>query len=179
MIISSRPTLLFSYGTGFTVPSFYSLYWKGDSHAIGNPDLYPEEESQGYQLGLKIEYSHFTFKVNHSFNEIDNLIQWIEVQLQGGIWKPVNIGASQIANYEFEANWEILPKLNLFSKSVISDTKNKTRKGDGSPSSYYGKELVYIPEYIINIGMDYCVKNYKIKLDYTKTGSTVDYTRQS
>ncbi len=90
--------------------------------------------------------------------------------MQGGIWKPVNIGASQIANYEFEANWEILPKLNLFSKSVMSDTKNKTRKEDGSPSSYYGKELVYIPEYIINIGMDYCFKNYKIKLDYTKTG---------
>lgn len=164
-----KPTLLFSYGNGFTVPSFYSLYWKGDSHAIGNPDLLPEE-SRGYQLGLKLEYSTFTLKFNRSFNEIDNLIQWIEVQLQGGIWKPVNIGSSEIANYELESNWEILPKLNLFSKTIISDTKNKTLTQAGSPSGYYGKELVYIPEYIINIGMNYSYSSYKIKLDYTKTG---------
>jgi outer membrane cobalamin receptor len=164
-----KPTLLFSYGTGFTVPSFYSLYWKGDSHAVGNPDLAPEE-SEGYQLGLKLEYSRFSLKVNHSYNEIDNLIQWIEVQLQGGIWKPVNIGSSDIANYEIEANWEILPKLNLFSKIILSETKNKTRTEDGSPSSYYGKELVYIPDQIINIGMDYSYHTNKIKLEYTKTG---------
>ncbi len=164
-----KPTFLFSYGTGFTVPSFYSLYWKGDSHAVGNPDLFPEE-SKGYQVGVKLEYSNFSFKLNHSYNEIDNLIQWIEVQMQGGIWKPVNIGSSNIANYEFEANWEILPKLTLFSKTVLSETKNKTRKEDGSPSSYYGKELVYIPEYIFNMGADYTFYNNKVKLEYTHTG---------
>ncbi|OQY40293.1 MAG: hypothetical protein B6226_00065 [Candidatus Cloacimonetes bacterium 4572_65] len=35
------PTFNASYGTSFTLPSFYSLYWKGDSQAVGNPDLFP------------------------------------------------------------------------------------------------------------------------------------------
>jgi len=175
-----KPTLLFSYGTGFTVPSFYSLYWKGDSHAVGNLDLRPEE-SEGYQLGLKLEYSSFYLKVNRSFNEINNLIQWIEVQMLGGIWKPVNIGSSEITNYEFEANWEIIPKLNLFSNVVISQTKNKTLTEAGAHSSYYGKELVYIPEYVLTMGAEYSYESYKIKVEYNNTGeqwTTIDNLRE-
>ena len=164
-----KPTFLFSYGTSFTVPSFYSLYWKGDSQAVGNPDLYPEE-SKGYQLGLQVEYSTLTLKLNKSFNEIDNLIQWIQVQMQGGVWKPVNIGTSEITNYELEANWEIVPDFKLFSKAVISETKNKTRLEDGSQSSFYGKELVFIPDYRVNLGLDFTHKSYNIRVEYAMTG---------
>jgi vitamin B12 transporter len=164
-----KPSLLFSYGSSFTFPSFYSLYWKGDSHAVGNPDLRPEE-SQGYQIGLTLEYSTLVLKMNHSLNEIDNLIQWVEVQLQGKVWKPLNIGSSQIANYELEANWEVTKNLRLSSKVLFTDTKNKTRKEDGSPSSYYGKELVYIPDYSINLAAEYSYNKYNFKIDYNKTG---------
>ena len=164
-----KPTLMLSYGTAFTIPSFYSLYWKGDSQAVGNPDLRPEE-SKGYQVGLKLEYATASFKANYSFNKIDNLIQWIEVQMQGGIWKPVNIGSSEIANYEFEFNWEIIPELNFYSKAVLADTKNMTRLENGAPSSFYGKELVYIPDYLINLGADYSYHNYQVKVEYNKTG---------
>ncbi len=164
-----KPTFMFSYGSSFTLPSFYSLYWKGDSHALGNPDLHPEE-SKGYQLGLQLEYSSLSFKFNKSFNEIDNLIQWIQVQLQGGIWKPVNIGSSELSNYEFEATWQVLPDLKLSSKAVISDTKNKTRLEDGTQSSFYGKHLVFIPDYIVNLGLDYTLNTYNFKIDYAMTG---------
>lgn len=164
-----KPTLLFSYGSSFTFPSFYSLYWKGDSHAIGNPDLSPEE-SKGYQIGLNLEYSRLTIKLNHSFNEIDNLIQWVEVQLQGKVWKPLNIGSSEISNYEVEADWEVIRNLKLSSKLVISDTKNKTRKEDGTPSSYYGKNLVYIPDYTFDFSLGYGYKGYSLNVEYAKTG---------
>lgn len=164
-----KPTLLLSYGTSFTIPSFYSLYWKGDSQALGNPDLQPEE-SKGYQIGLKLEYATAILKFNHSFNKIDNLIQWIEVTVPSGAWKPVNIGSSEIGSYEIEFNWEVMPKLNLFARTVFSETKNKTRLEDGSPSSFYGKKLVYIPDYIINIGANYSYRNYQLKVEYNKTG---------
>jgi len=90
--------------------------------------------------------------------------------MQGGVWKPVNIGTSQITNYEVEANWEILADLNFFSKAVISETKNKTRLEDGSQSSFYGKELVFIPDYRVNLGFDFTHKSFNLRVEYAMTG---------
>lgn len=164
-----KPTLLFSYGNSFTIPSFYSLYWKGDSHAEGNPNL-TAEESQGYQLGFQVEYSTLKLKFNHSYNEIDNLIQWVQVQVQSVIWKPLNIGSSEIANNEIQFSWEPLEDLMISSEAVFSKTKNKTLIENGLPSASYGKELVYIPDFTFNINLDYTYQGYNVKAEYSKTG---------
>ncbi len=163
-------TLSGSYGTGFTLPSFYSLYWKGDSQAMGNPDLKPEE-SEGYQLGLELDFdSRCNLKFNYSHNTIDNLIQWVEVNMYGKVWKPLNIGSSKIENISMEADIEAFRNLHIFGSYVITNTENLTLTENGLHSSMYGKELAYTPEMQIKVGASYEYMKYKAKIEYNKTG---------
>jgi outer membrane cobalamin receptor len=77
-----------SAGTGFTVPSMESLYWKGLPSAIGNINL-KAENSQGWQLLGEIEYpDHFRLKYSYNQNNIDDMIYWLRSSLSGGVWKP-------------------------------------------------------------------------------------------
>ncbi|MCK5052622.1 MAG: TonB-dependent receptor, partial [Candidatus Cloacimonetes bacterium] len=47
---------------GYTLPSYYSLFWKGDSHVSGNPYLKPES-SLSWQIFTKLELLDNSFKV--------------------------------------------------------------------------------------------------------------------
>jgi len=60
---------------GYTLPSYYSLFWKGDSHVSGNPDLKPET-SLSWQIFSKLELWNNSFKVTYRHDDIDDLIIW-------------------------------------------------------------------------------------------------------
>lgn len=163
------PTFNASYGTSFTLPSFYSLYWKGDSQAVGNPDLFPEE-SKGYQLGLQLDYGTAYLKFNYSYNEVDNLIQWIETQMFGRIWKPVNIGKAEIINYETELSVQLGENITLLGSIIKTETENQTILENGEPAAFYKKELVYTPDIQLSASAVYDISNYTLKVMYNKTG---------
>ncbi|MGC9361346.1 MAG: TonB-dependent receptor, partial [Candidatus Syntrophosphaera sp.] len=68
-------TLGATLGTSFSLPSPYDLYWRGDSQALGNPDL-ESESSRGWQFWLQNRLEPFSLKAAFHHNEIENLIQW-------------------------------------------------------------------------------------------------------
>jgi len=49
---------------GYTLPSYYSIFWKGDSHVSGNPDLKPES-SLSWLIFSKLELLDNSFKVTY------------------------------------------------------------------------------------------------------------------
>jgi outer membrane cobalamin receptor len=88
-----------TWGTSFALPSPYDLYWKGDSQAIGNPDL-NSERSQGGQIWAGCKASGFSIRGAVHLNQVTDLIQWRQVQMFGNAWKPFNIGKAELRNLE-------------------------------------------------------------------------------
>ena len=70
---------------GYTLPSYYSLFWKGDAHVSGNPDLKPES-SLSWQIFSKLELLDNSFKVTYRHDDIDDMIIWIRDEWKK--WKP-------------------------------------------------------------------------------------------
>ena len=136
-------TLGGTLGTSFALPSPYDLYWKGDSQAIGNPNL-ASERSKGWQLWLDNRLGAFNLRATWHHNTIDSLIQWRQVQMFGNVWKPLNIGRARIRNLELEAGWEPLEWLNLSGATLITNALDlSTESPDSAPRLMYTPELSY------------------------------------
>ncbi len=141
-------TLGGTWGTAFSLPSPYDLYWKGDSQALGNPNL-ASETSRGWQAWLANAYGPWSLKTAYHHNEIENLIQWRQIQMFGSVWKPVNIGKARIRNLEVEAGVQALDWLR-FSASLLL-----TRAQDLSlPTESGFAELMYTPRQSYALQMD-------------------------
>lgn len=133
-------TLGGTLGTSFALPSPYDLYWRGDSQAIGNPDL-ASESSRGWQVWLENRLYRFHLRGAYHSNAVDSLIQWRQVQMFGNVWKPLNIGRAWIRNLEIEAGWEPLDWVELSASALF------TRALDLSSSSVESApRLMYTPE---------------------------------
>ncbi len=132
-----------TYGTSFSRPSPYDLYWKGDSQALGNPDLL-SEVSQGWQLWLENSLGAFNLKTSYHRNDIDNLIQWRQIQMFGNVWKPVNIGKASIQNLELEASIDALDWLTLSGKALYTKALDlSSLPVDSAPELMYTPDLSY------------------------------------
>ncbi|MBN2830232.1 MAG: TonB-dependent receptor plug domain-containing protein [Candidatus Cloacimonetes bacterium] len=152
-----------SVGTGFTVPSMESLYWKGLPSAIGNEEL-DAETSKGWQILSEIEYpDHFKVKYTYNRNSIDDMIYWLRSSLSGGVWKPDNVGKAQLTNHE--VGMEIYPVKNLAVKSncTFTEALDKTE-------TFINKHLVYIPEYQLATIIEYNIFKCLFTIDWNYTG---------
>ncbi|MFO8145673.1 MAG: TonB-dependent receptor, partial [Candidatus Syntrophosphaera sp.] len=130
-------------GTSFSLPSPYDLYWRGDSQAIGNPDL-ASESSRGWQFWLENRLDPFSLKVAIHHNEIENLIQWRQVQMFGNVWKPVNIGEARIQNLELEAGFQPLEWLRCTGSALFTKALDvSSLPADEAPRLMYTPELNY------------------------------------
>ena len=114
-----------AYGTGFSLPSLYDLYWKGDAQALGNPDLQPET-SEGGNAFLSASYNRYTVKAAYYFSEIKNLIQWRQTYLFGTQWKPLNVGKAKITNWEISAQAQPLNWFAFNASATFTHAKDET-----------------------------------------------------
>jgi outer membrane cobalamin receptor len=153
---------------GFTLPSFYSMYWRGDAEGVGNPDL-QAETSKGWQAAAGIRYQENSFDITGRSDVLENMIIWL--QTFNSSWKPTNIGAAEVKNLQFRC--ELHPLKNLILKAVYNRTitADKTVLANGEPSAYYEKELIYTPDYQGNISLQWRVDKIKFEPAVELTGS--------
>jgi len=158
-------------GTSFALPSPYDLYWKGDSQAIGNPDL-NSETSRGWQSWLEVRISRFRLRSGIHENKIRNLIQWRQVQMFGNAWKPMNIGKARIRNLEAEAEFTPVDWLTLESTALLTEALDlSTLSAEEAP------RLMYTPwfNFASTLRFSYCGAGLWIRYNFTgKQHSTPD-----
>lgn len=161
--------LFISLGGGISrnqsLPSFYDLYWKGDSQTTGNPYLRTEKslswnlfgEFNIYNIEPKIEYYH---------SNITDLIYWYR-SISG--WKPGNLAAAEISNLILSANYHIPGFLNLSASWVQTRALNKSIAEDGSQGDLYNKKLIYTPEENLSfrLRLNYSIFYWTVSHSYT------------
>jgi len=140
-------------GTSYSLPSYNDLYWRGDSQAMGNPDLEPET-SKGYQIWGDISNHWLQTKISYHRNEVRDLIYWRQVYLNGTHWKPFNLGKARIENVEAEL--VLHPELGLGSALPLklSYSTVLTRARDIS-DALKKPDLIYTPRLKSNLRADY------------------------
>jgi len=129
-----------TWGTAFAMPSPYDLYWKGDSQAIGNPEL-SSERSRGGQLWAAVKGWGISLRGAVHLNRIRDLIQWRQVQMFGNAWKPFNIGEAELRNLELEAGWNRLNWLELSGNALFTDARDLSTMDFAT-----APRLMYTPE---------------------------------
>ncbi len=145
---------------GYTLPSYYSLFWKGDAHVAGNPDLKPES-SLSWQIFSKLELVDNFFKVTYRNDDIDNMIIWFIDSF--GKWKPMNLSTAEITNWDFELNLKPNELIKFTARYTKSSAINKSKNDPN-----YGGDLIYVPDYTLNVNLmitsgDFFVNsNYKL-----------------
>ncbi len=121
-----------NYGQAYTVPSFYELYWKGDSRVKGNPDL-KEEKLTGINtfLRIKMQYTEFTVELQKS--ELKDMIFW---------YKSLNSWTTgNIADAEYEI-WHINITQKLpYGFSAGFDWKRNFAVNKTDGSDHYDKNI--------------------------------------
>jgi len=149
MLASGNPfdeLLFFSIGTGlsrnYNIPSFYDLYWKGDSQTSGNPDL-QMEKSHNFLLFAEFSLFNLTPRIEYHKSRINNLIYWYRSNTG---WKPGNIASAEISNLQVTANFFLNDLLSLSASWLKTDAYNKSLQSDGSPGDLYNKKLIYTPD---------------------------------
>jgi vitamin B12 transporter len=127
-----------SIANGFAYPSFLSLYWKGDTQTVGNPDLDPER-SLSWQLYGKLVHKTNFIKLSYRRDLMKDMIQWfLEFNSR---WKPHNIGKVEIRSWDIESEYNITDYLKLRALYTTTDARNRT-----SNSAYYDKLIIYAPK---------------------------------
>lgn len=156
---------------GYTLPSYYSLFWKGDTYVSGNPDLIPES-SISWQIFSKIVSNGNLLQVTYRHDDIDNMILWFIDSF--GKWKPINLSSAEVVNWDFELNMQPLSFLKLTTNYTNTSAINKSKNDPN-----YNKELIYIPKYILNINSRIDHLNYYTSISYTLTGEQWSVPDQS
>jgi outer membrane cobalamin receptor len=147
------------FGSSFSLPSFYDLYWKGDAQSLGNPDLEPET-SLGWNAWTQISYASYSFKAAYYSSEVKKLIQWRQTYLYGTVWKPVNIGKASIRNWEFSAKANPLAWFKLESSLTLTSAKDEDLHAN----------LTYTPEAKWNTGITLSRSGFSLVLEHNYTG---------
>jgi len=153
-----------TWGTSFALPSPYDLYWKGDSQAIGNPDL-NSERSRGGQFWASGKAYGFNLRGAVHLNQVTDLIQWRQVQMFGNAWKPFNIGKAELRNLEVEAGWDGLKWLNISAEALFTDARDVS-----SLAFAAAPQLMYTPRRQLSATARIKLNHLSIWATYSHTG---------
>lgn len=152
-----------TYGTSFAMPSPYDLFWKGDSQAIGNPQL-KSENSKGYQAWVQGATPWVGMKGSIHRNTIENLIQWRQV-MNDTAWKPLNVGKAEIRNLELEAWLNPLRFIELKGSALFTEAKDISNANfEAAPY------LIYRPKLRCGISSSFTLGALKLWGKYSYTG---------
>jgi len=157
-----------NYGTAFSMPSLYDMYWIGDSETQGNPEL-KSESSRGYKLHAELKHSLATLNLAYYQNEIEDLIQWRQVYLFGRHWKPFNLGRAKIRNYEIEAMCHLHRLVSLLAGMTVTEARDYSLTSSGNHSATYGKYLTYTPKQKAHISLKCADEMYALNLNWIYT----------
>ena len=161
-----------SIGTSYSLPSFYDLYWKGDSQVSGNPDLLPEKS-----FGWRIDASTNTnpmLGVARWNNKTENLIFWVRA-LQG--WRPYNLANAELDNWEIWGQYDFLKQQNIKFNYTRTIAKNKSLNENGSQGGAYNKLIPYTPAWHWDVQLNTRMGRYSQSIIYMAQGaqwSTID-----
>ncbi len=148
-------------GSSFSLPSFYDLYWKGDTQTVGNPELRPER-AEGFQIWMAVQHERTRAKVTYHHNTLRDLIQWRQSYLFGPVWKPLNLGRAEINNWEMELNLQPVRWINLSMLTTFTESRNLVL--DGQP------RLIYTPDRILTLNSEFIWRNWRWWQKVTHTG---------
>lgn len=149
------------------LPSFYDLYWQGDTQAVGNPQLTPER-ANSIQYYLNLQYQDNYFKIIRNASELEDMIIWIPDYNK--TWKPHNVAAASVNNWQIETRWHLWSKATLGLIYTGTVALNKTRDGDGEPSAFFNKKIMYTPDHTWKIYLDYDLNAVQLNISYRYTG---------
>jgi len=158
------PEVSFRYGTSFALPSFYDLYWVGDSQAQGNPDLKPEYAEGG---GVELAYDFFwgSFNAGVMQNRIENLIYWSRGTMG---WKPHNLDKAEITNYKIEGSIKPFEFIEIGGSWLRTFALNKSKiEPDGGN---FDKSVVNTPRSITSLYKRTTFKDFNLEWSYNRTG---------
>lgn len=153
-----------TWGSSFAFPSYFDLHWKGDSQAIGNPDL-KSETSTGGQIWLDVAGLGYHLRCGAHINTVKDLIQWRQVQMFGNAWKPLNIGKAQLRNLELEGSWDASSWLNIKADALFTDARDISRS-----SFKKAPQLMYTPKKSYGIKASVSHWNQNIWAKYSHRG---------
>jgi vitamin B12 transporter len=156
-----------SISRGFTVPSFYELYWKGDTQAVGNPDLQPETNNSR-QVFLKLDYKDSYFKISCRHDEIADMIIWFPDFNK--TWKPLNISGAEIDDISISTRIFFCSAISFDANIDRTYSKDRSKTSDGEHTSYWGTDIIYMPEYLINLNLNFSYQRFGLILNYKGTG---------
>jgi len=151
--------LLSNIGTSYMVPSFYDMYWIGDSQTQGNPDLLPEE-SIGWRIEAITE-TNPSLSVAKWVNKTTNLVYWYRSPWG---WKPFNVASANIDN------WECSGKYELYGQNIQVNYINTLAKNTTKGSAFYNKYITYTPPYRWNIDLNLRAGQFTQTLSYYAQG---------
>ncbi len=150
-----------NYGQAYTVPSFYDLYWKGDSRVKGNPDL-KEEKLIGTNTFMKLKSDNTEINVELQKSELKDMIYW---------YKSLNFWTTgNIADAEYEI-WDlnITQKLPYgFSASIDWKRNFALNKTDGS--DHYGKNIPNIFSSETRLSLKYKIADFESGIHWERFG---------
>jgi iron complex outermembrane receptor protein len=160
-------TLALNIHRVYRIPTLNDLYWPN----AGNPLLKPEDASCK-ELQIKFHKKGIGISTAIYHRNVKNWIQW--TPKQGNLWTPENIGLVQSRGVELFLNgtknkfqWN---GNTLFNQSTILKSYS---------SSQVGKQLLYNPNIISNLNLEYRLKflHPQLHLKYTsKRFMTTDNT---
>lgn len=136
-----------SYGKSYRLPSINALFWKGDVHSQGNPDLRPERAEHS-DAGIEIAtdgWAQISAGLTYFHSHVLDLIVWRPSSPQG-IWKPENLDASLITGHEDFVRVSLFDgRLRLRYSNTITVPQNKM-----SSAVFHNKYLTFRPHYVTN-----------------------------
>ncbi len=154
--------------SSFRQPTLNDLYWKPG----GNPNLKPE---QGYEIdgGLEFKYQHkktvILFEGTYFNRHTTNWITWLPTV--NNYWSPQNIaevysrGTETKTELAFFKN-DLFIKLILNTSYVLSTNTKSKSENDNS----IGRQLMYTPRYVGNMGIYITYKKTSLLINQTYTG---------
>ena len=147
---------------GYTLPSYHSLFWKGDTHVSGNPDLKPES-SLSWQIFSQFELLDNFFKVTYRHDDIDDMIIWFIDSF--GKWKPMNLSATEVENWDFELNLQSNKFIEFITVYTINSAINKSKN-----DSNQGNKLMYVPDYSLYFSVIVKFEKFQGNISYKLIG---------
>ncbi|KQC07849.1 MAG: hypothetical protein APR54_05480 [Candidatus Cloacimonas sp. SDB] len=156
-----------SLSRSFLVPSFYELYWKGDTQAVGNPEL-KSETNNSSQIYSQVTLQDSWVRLAYRSDEITNMIVWFPDYNK--TWKPLNISGAEIRNLAISAHFGLLQAFSLDGSVNFTETRDRSYSEAGEPASYWGKEIIYTPEYFLNLNGAFKYRKFSVHINYSRTG---------
>ena len=150
----------------YSLPSFYDLYWKGDSQAVGNPNL-EAETATNKNLFLNLQYDIIEFKTSYNMQSVENLIYWYR---SASFWTAGNIADAEINNFEMSLKLKPSEFITADISYLKTNATDKTKLETGEPANTYGRALTYVPEHKLRVYITAEFGKLQTSATYTNSG---------